>query len=629
MVVNSHDTKAYSDWQKDFTLLNDMLFINDTPKGSTDTALLFVVPASKCKAALDLCHWDVGHQGRDRMYSLLQERFWWLKMRMHMMMTLQNCEKCKVYERKDPKVPLCTIATMELMDLVHVNLVGMEVTIETKKKPVVQKILVVTNNFSWFIQAYKVKDKSAITVAKCLYDNYFRHYGFPRCLLSDQGTEFCNAVLNEMCIYLNIKKLRTSPYHPQTNGAVECVHQMLEQMIAKLDNKWYRKWPEHHSSITHAYNSTRSQIMGYSPYFLMIGCRPRLPVDLLFPTAWTLPGTKGVNEYIKALYGQLREAIKLASISADQEAARHKCLYDCRAGVVELCHGDKVLVRLDAYQGAHQKLKNRWGSMLHTVVRRIADDVPTYVIENEKGKQKVLHHVWLLLWWSAEEEEGLQMTTAQLANQVSKLVLEPLPVGEDRSRVPYAWSINGFGLNLASFQSMLDAPELKTGPPAPAVPVEMPLKEGVGQWKENGKGNNSTGDGDAVLVGDTPPWTGTHWVAFQPYPSRRGKKSKRDELYVICATLPTSTRAVHLFRLSARQYDARGLSEWNQEETNVKNYTMDLTHFWHFLSNPWCTSYMLRWGRASLQRGRGTIQEWGLVSYPKRWTMHKTPIPPP
>ena len=97
------------------------------------------------------------------------------------------------------------------------------------------------------------------------------------------------------------------------------------------------------------------------------------------------------------------------------------------------------------------------------------------------------------------------MTTTQLAFQVSMLVLEPLPVGEKRSRVPYAWPINGFGLNLASFQLMLDTPELKIGPPAPAAPTEMPLKEGVGQWRENSKGNHSTGDGNAVLVGDAPP----------------------------------------------------------------------------------------------------------------------------
>ena len=147
-MINSYDAKAYSKRQKDLTLLNDMLFINDTPKDSTDMALLFMVPACKCQVVLELCHHDVGHQGRDRTYSLLQERFWWPKMRMQMMMTLQNCEKCKVYERKDPKVPLYSIASMEPMDLMHIDLVGMEVTLETKKKPVVQKILVVTDHFS-------------------------------------------------------------------------------------------------------------------------------------------------------------------------------------------------------------------------------------------------------------------------------------------------------------------------------------------------------------------------------------------------------------------------------------------------------------------------------------------------
>ena len=166
-----------------------------------------------------------------------------------------------------------------------------------------------------------MKDKRAITIAKCLYDNYFRHSGFPCHLLPDQGTEFCNTILNKMCIYLNIKKLHISPYHPQMNGAVEHVYQTLDRMITKLDNKQRRKWPEHLSSITHTYNSTRSQITGYSPYFLMMGCRPWLPVDLLFPTTQTLPGAKGVNEYVKALYGRLREAIKLARVSADQEAA--------------------------------------------------------------------------------------------------------------------------------------------------------------------------------------------------------------------------------------------------------------------------------------------------------------------
>ena len=52
-VVNSYDAKVYGNRQKDLTLLNDMLFINNTLKGSTDMALLFVVPACKHQVALD------------------------------------------------------------------------------------------------------------------------------------------------------------------------------------------------------------------------------------------------------------------------------------------------------------------------------------------------------------------------------------------------------------------------------------------------------------------------------------------------------------------------------------------------------------------------------------------------
>ena len=177
-VVNSYNAKAYGDRQKDLALLNNMLFIYDTLKGSTNMALLFMVPVCKRQAALDLCHCNIQHQGRDRTYSLLQKRFWWPKMRTQRMKTLQNCEKCKVYEKKDPKAPLCSITTTELMDLVHVDLVSMEFTVETKKKPIVQKILVVTDHFSQSVQAYKVKDKRMITIAKCLYDNHFKHSSF-------------------------------------------------------------------------------------------------------------------------------------------------------------------------------------------------------------------------------------------------------------------------------------------------------------------------------------------------------------------------------------------------------------------------------------------------------------------
>ena len=238
----------------------------------------------------------------------------------------------------------------------------------------------------------------------------------------------------------------------------------------------------------------------------MMGRRPRLPVDLLFPTSRQLPKTKGVHEYVKALHGRLRNAFKAACISSNQEGARHKRLYDRRAGVVELRPGDKVLVHLDLYKGANRKLINRWSSTLHTVVGQIADDVPAYVIENNKRKQQVLHRARLLLWSSCEDkQEGLQMTAAELNIFVSLSALEPLPDGEKRCRVPYEWSFVGFRLSLAYYKPMLEASSLETGLHAPVVLAVAPPQEGVGQRKELGKEPKSTGDSDTVLLGDAPP----------------------------------------------------------------------------------------------------------------------------
>ena len=102
-------------------------------------------------------------------------------------------------------------------------------------------------------------------MARVLYNNYFSVFGFPQHLMSDQGTEFCGKVITAMCSLLGIEKIRTTPYHPQTNGSAERVHQTLQCMIGKLDLEKRKKWPAHIGSIIIAYNSTRSLVTGYSP----------------------------------------------------------------------------------------------------------------------------------------------------------------------------------------------------------------------------------------------------------------------------------------------------------------------------------------------------------------------------
>ena len=313
-------------------------------------------------------------------------------MAQRMMMSVCNCPKCRIFEAK-PQIPLLEpILCTEPLDLVHIDYVFMEVMVGIKEKPVVKNVFVVEDHFTRYTQAYVTNNHTVCTTARILYNEFFLVFGFPRQLISDQAAEFTGQVISELCDLLGITKIRTSPYHPQTNGTVERVHQTLRRMIAKMDPDKRAKWPLHLGPILIAYNATRSLITGYLPYFLMFGHRPRLPVDLLFPTVRREENSRTTDEYITSLYDKLKSALASARDTAILEAQRQKWLYDYKAGAVELHPGDKVLVKLDAFRGQRRKLKNQWGAALHTVVKCVADRIPAYEVENDVNKKRQVLH---------------------------------------------------------------------------------------------------------------------------------------------------------------------------------------------------------------------------------------------
>ena len=272
--------------------------------------------------------------------------------------------------------------------------------------------------------------------------------------MSDNAPEFVGKVLTALCDLLNVKQLRTSTYHPQTNGSVERAHQTLIRMVGKLDPKRKHRWPDHISSVCHMYNATRSQVTGYSPHFLMFGRRPRLPIDLLFPTV-RRDVIKGIDKFVTTLYEHLRHATTLARASAEKEAERFKRIYDRRAGAVALRPGDKVLTRLDAFIGARRKLKNRWHGQLHTVVRRVADGVPTYVVRNDSnGNEAVYHRARLLLWIAADADgnDGVRSNPA-----ISVQVAEGSEEGYNRKTSVVLPELS-YGLSLAAFRTWIGTP---------------------------------------------------------------------------------------------------------------------------------------------------------------------------
>ena len=244
-------------------------------------------------------------------------------------------------------------------------------------------------------------------------------------------------------------------------------------MIAKMDPDKRAKWPSHLGPILIAYNATRSLITSYSPYFLMFGRRPRLPVDLLFTTVRQDENSWTTDEYITSLYDKLKLALVLARDTTILEAQRQKRLYNCKAGAVELYPGDKVLVKLDAFRGPRRKLKNRWGDALYTVVKCVADGIPAYEVENDANKKRqVLPQARLLLWLAEPEGKLLRINRISIESGLTGAELAtPLRRSVNLGVVPRKLI---YGLNTAMFESRRELPDLMMGDDARGAVMGLP-----------------------------------------------------------------------------------------------------------------------------------------------------------
>ena len=256
----------------------------------------FMLPKKYWSRALEACHDNVGHLGIERTLSLLRDRFYWPNMACDVEIYIKSCPRCFRFKKLPEKPTLNPIEMTRPLELIHIDYL----TIEAPRNSRSQKdanILIVTDHFTRYAQAYVTPNQKAATVAKTLWDQFFVYYGFPEKILSDQGRNFESKLLEELCLLAQVKKMRTTPHRPKGNGFCEQFNRTLISMLGTLPEEFKVEWMNHINTLTYAYNCTRSNAMGFSPYYLLYGQHPLLPIDVEFGVM-----TPDLNEVVTSKY---------------------------------------------------------------------------------------------------------------------------------------------------------------------------------------------------------------------------------------------------------------------------------------------------------------------------------------
>ena len=307
-------------------------------------------------------------------------------------------------------------------------------------------VLVAMDYFSKWPEAYALPTQVAKNVAEVLVNEFVSRFGVPLEIHSDQGTNFESATFQEMCRILGIKKTRTTPMHPQSDGMVERYNRTLKAQVAMFVENHQRDWDVKLPLLLMAYRTAVHSSTKYTPACIMMGRELRIPVDLTFGS----PEAKTVENYSQYAH-DLQEKLEIIhefarknlEFNYDKMEARYNT--DLSAGILE--EGTLVwLFNPRKKKGRSPKLVRPWEGP-YIVMKRI-NDLVYRIRRNPLGKPKVVHRnrLWKYqgsqseLWpdnnvTSTYEDEGEEPENDDELNSPSRKV-NPMLRRSKRKRTP-------------------------------------------------------------------------------------------------------------------------------------------------------------------------------------------------
>ena len=279
-----------------------------------------------------------GHPGKERTLMAARRKYFWPTMRVDIDDHVNRCHNCAQYKGMVPKpAPILTYPPPSK----PWEVVGIDVLQLPSSRQGSRYLLVCVDHFSRYTVLVPLKDKTAGEVAHALVTKVFLVHSAPKVLLSDNGGEFRNALLNEICSQYQITQAFITAYHAASNGLSERANKKVLEAIRPIVGPLHSTWEDWIPHVASSINSSVCESTGFSPHFILYGCELRLPYDLLDSPSSPV---YNVEDYSKAhlkvfadIHKQVRNQLTLSKAALCTK--QHKI-----AAPIELKAGDKVMV---------------------------------------------------------------------------------------------------------------------------------------------------------------------------------------------------------------------------------------------------------------------------------------------
>lgn len=292
-----------------------------------------------------------GHQGVNRTLKRIKLAYYWKGMAKDIKNFISKCQICQLNKvSRVNRIPMkITTTSTRAFERVFLDIVGPWTESYHNNK----YILTFQDDLTKYSEAIPIPNQEARTIAEALVTKIICRHGIPESILTDQGSNFLSNCMKEVYKLLKISKLQTTPYHPQTNGALERSHRGLSEYLRNFVQKDPFEWCQWIPYAMFVYNTTPHTTTNFTPHELVYGFPAQIPSNLS-----TSPKISyNYENYASELKARLQHSHCIARANIISSKDKSKQQYDKKTRDIVFKVGGLVLLRNDARKS---KLSQIW-----------------------------------------------------------------------------------------------------------------------------------------------------------------------------------------------------------------------------------------------------------------------------